>query len=366
MKQSAIYQFKKSGVNTSDFFVCCLIILFCLGPTTSSLAQEDEKPSLFKRIFTRPGYDSNYVESYYHFLHVTLVAVNQNHRTSISSPDPNVTVSVRPNTMTTYGFGLDYKFLTIELTRAIDAISKPEPSKGESKSYSFRLGYTGRRILGSALIQSHSGMYISNPDEFMPNWNVQTQGYPKRPDIKSTVLFGSLNYFFNHTRYSTMASLWQIDRQKKSAGSWVAGITASLSSIKGDTALIPPLPPSITSETGRLVSGTNYLTGINFGYCHNFIYRKIFFNINLIPGINIQFGEYQTDNLTTKTAQTNVGLHGDFRATTGYNGERYYWGAYYSNYLIHNPISEFIELNQFNSYFRLFIGRRFDLRKKHP
>lgn len=325
-----------------------------------------EKPSFFKKIFTRPTYDTNYVESYYNnYLHITLVNLNQKHRSVISSPDPNTRVSIRPNTKATYGVGIDYKFLTIELTKAIDAISKPNPEKGESRSFALRLGYTGRRILASALIQSHTGMYVSNPEDFLPNWDVSKDGYPKRPDIKSTILFGSLNYFFNHRKYSTMASLWQIDRQKKSAGSLVVGMTASLSSLIGDTALVPPLPPSVDGDIGRLVSGTNYMSGINAGYCHNFIYRKkIFVNINLIPGINIQFGEFKTDNYTSRSYRSNLGIHGDFRVTAGYNGELYYGGIHYSNYMLRNNISKSLDIDQFNSYLRLFIGRRFDLSRK--
>ncbi len=361
--QSVKHISKKSEVLTSDFFVYSILFLLCFGHTSLIYAQE--KPSLLKKIFTKPTYDTNYVETYYdNFLHVTLVALNQNHRTTISTSIPDVHVSVRPNTMTTYGFGLDYRFFTIELTKAFDAVSKPDPDKGKSQSFAFRLGYTGRRILASALIQSHTGMYISNPEDCLPNWDVPTKGYPKRPDMKSTLLFGSMNYFFNHTKYSTMASLWQIDRQKHSSGSLVTGVTASLSSIEGDTALIPPQPPVVYGDPGRLVKEKNYLTGINFGYCHNFIYRKkIFFNIFLIPGVNIQFGSYSTDANISKTYVSRIGIHGDFRATAGYNGERYYYGVHYSNYMSRNNLSEFLDLNQFNSYLRLFLGRRFDLRK---
>jgi hypothetical protein len=354
---------KKSVAHATDFFVWLPLFIGLSIPIT---IHAQEKTSILKKILTRATYDTNYVESYYsHHLHVTLVSLSQNQLTTISTVDPNISISIKPNTSNTFGIGLDYKFLTLEITREIDAISKPDPNKGESESYSFRLGYTGRRVLCSALIQSHSGMYISNPEDFVPNWDVNTQGYPKRPDIVNTLLFGSMNYFFNHYRYSTMASLWQIDRQKKSAGSVVAGITASVSTLKGDSALTPPLPSVGNTDPARLVSETNYLTGLNVGYCYNFIYRKkLFLNFNVVPGVNIQFGEYKTNKTNTKTYNSNLGVHGDIRITGGYNGELYYCGAHYSNYIMHNNISDFLDINQFNSYLRFFIGRRFDLRRK--
>lgn len=339
-------------------------IFFC----SLTLAIQAQQKTLLKKILYKAPYDSNFVESYYDdYLHVTLVNLRPNHRIAISSYDREKKVSLRPNTQATYGFGLDYKFLTIELTKAFEVISTKDPEKGESQIFSFRIGATGQRILASALIQSYQGLYISNPEVVAPNWDLEAKGYPKRGDVTSTVLFGSLNYFFNHTRYSTMASLWQIERQKKSAGSLVTGLTASQTSITGDSALTPVNVNPLYSKTERLKKGTNYLVGANFGYAYNFIFRKvIFFNVFFIPGVNLQYGTYETDQNKTHKYSSNVGLHGDFRIIGGYNGRKYYGGVHYSNYMFQNNLESNLEVNVYNSYLRVFFGRRFDLtpRKK--
>lgn len=341
-------------------YLLTIIICCCLFTLRA------QEKSVFGKIFTKPKYDSNYVESYYEdYLHVTLVNLRPNHRISISDFNNNQKVSLRPNTRAAYGFGLDYKFLTIELSKAFDALSSPNPDKGTTKSFSLRMGLTGHRVLASALIQSYQGMYISNPQTVLPSWDVQANGYPRRADIVSTILFGSLNYFFNHTRYSTMASLWQIDRQKKSAGSAVLGITASSSALSGDSSLTPQVNTNTIAPNEHIKQGNNYLAGINMGYAYNLIFKKkIFFNAFFIPGFNLQYGTYETDQGQTRHYSSNLGVHGDLRLIGGYNGKRYYWGIHYSNYFFQNNIETNLDINSFNSYLRLFVGSRFDLSRK--
>jgi hypothetical protein len=331
-----------------------------------AVALRAQEKSLFQKLITKPKYDSNYVESYYEkFLHVTLVSLRPNHRITISDFANNQKVSLRPNTRASYGFGLDYKYFTIELSKAFGALSKTDPNKGTTESFSLRVGYTGRRVLASALIQSYQGMYISNPESVIPNWDLNANGYPKRADIQSTILFGSLNYFFNHVRYSTMASLWQIDRQKRSSGSAVLGITASQSTLSGDSALAPQGNLRTYNPNERIKRGTNYLAGVNFGYAYNLIFKKkIFFNVFFIPGFNLQYGEYETNNNQTRHYSSNLGVHGDLRLIGGYNGERYYYGIHYSNYFFQNNLETNLDINSFNSYLRLFVGTRFDLSRK--
>jgi hypothetical protein len=325
-----------------------------------------QEKSLLKKIFTHPKYDSNYVESYYeNYLHLTLINLRPNHRISIADISNNERVSLRPNTRTTFGFGLDYKYFTIELTKAFDAISMPNPNKGTTKSFSLRIGATGHRFLASALIQTYKGMYISNPQTVLPNWDLEKDGFPKRADISSTILFGSLNYFFNYTRYSTMASLWQIDRQKRSAGSAILGLTASQSTLFGDSSLTPRLIPAANDPNEHIKRGTNLLAGINFGYAYNFIFKKkIFINALFIPGFNLQYGTYETTEGEIRNYRSHLGTHGDIRLIGGYNGVRYYYGVHYSNYFFQNNLESKLDINSFNSYLRIFIGRRFDLSRK--
>jgi len=317
-----------------------------------SNAQESKLKKLFRRI----PYDSSYVESYYdHWLHVTLIANSQGLYESFYNAGKNVSATYRPNNVFRFGFGLDYNIFSMEYTHSIDFIDKPNPKKGNTESFNLRLGLTGRRLLASLVIQNYKGMYNSNPEElFKAKIPIKDT---IRPDIRTEMVFGGLNYFFNHKKYSSMASLWQIDRQKKSAGSWVVGVTASYVHIGSEKGFVPD---SIVSGKGVITDNYNYMAGINIGYAYNFIIRKKWFiNMMLIPGLNIQSG-FNTDDDRQKTFYgVKPGYHGDARIIAGYNGELWYYGVHSANYLLSNSIKDNIDVNFGYTYFRIFLGRRF-------
>ncbi len=340
-----------------------LIAILCFMFSVAS--GQTQKPSLAKRLFKRAPYDTNYVDSYYdHYLHATALSVLQNQDIAISNARDKVNVNFSPNTAFRFGFGLDYRYLSLEFSQTINAIDAPNPRKGNTQNFSLRLGVTGRRLLGSMLIQSYKGVYMSNPQEVYPNWS-QPNTYPLRGDIISEVILGSLNYFFNHSKYSTMASLWQIDRQKKSAGSFTAGLTMSKARIKADSSFIPFATVVASNPYERLKEGNNYLFGINGGYGYNFILGKRFFvNGLIIPGIDFQITKSTNISNISSESQLKIGYHGDLRLIAGYNGERYYGGAHYSNYYMVNRVESDVDVNLFNGYFRIFFGRRFDLQPK--
>lgn len=340
-------------------FITILCFLF------SDASAQTEKPSLMKRLFKRAPYDTSYVDSYYdHFLHVTALSVLQSHDIGVTNIRDKVAVNFSPNTAFRFGIGLDYRIFSLEFSQVINAIDAPDPKKGKTENFSLRLGVTGRRLLGSMLIQSNRGVYISNPQQVYPNWNASNP-FPLRRDIVSEVLLGSLNYFFNHERYSTMASLWQIDRQKKSAGSLTAGLTASIAHLKADSSFIPLEVTVASNPNERLKEGYNYLIGLNVGYGYNFIFLKKFFvNGLFIPGIDFQVSQSTNVSNIKLASRPGVGYHGDLRLIAGYNGIRYYGGAHYSNYYIVNKVESDVDVNLFNGYIRFFLGRRFDLRSK--
>jgi hypothetical protein len=322
-----------------------------------------QNKSFFKRVFQRAEYDSNYVVSYYdHFLHITPIALLLNHELELRSKTQNAALVYKPNNAFRFGLGVDYRYLSIEYTQTIDLLDAPAKNKGVTNSFGLRLGVTGRRILATLILQSYDGMYLSNTGDFTPQLGIAAGEYLRRRDIKSDLAFGSLNYFFNHRKYSTMASLWQIDRQKKSAGSLVTGIKASAGVIKSDSSMVPKPIYSDFKDNEKLTESTYYLMGINFGYAHNFVVAKKFFaNLMFVPGLNVQFGSYTTASAGRQDYSTRVGYHGDIRGIIGYNGERYYYGIHYSNFLFNNRLDENLSVNSFNTYFRIFLGRRFDL-----
>jgi hypothetical protein len=319
----------------------------------------------YKQLFKRASYDTSYVTSYYNnHLHVTIIGINQALELIVKNNETNKRNIYNPNDGPRIGIGLDYNFLSIEYSKEFSTQKNDINKSLKSQSTSFRFGITGRRILASALVQQIDGMHLDNPNENDPTWNPSNTTKPLRKDIVTTSVLGSLNYFFNHKRYSTMASLWQIDRQKKSAGSFNAGITFSYFRIHSDSA-IGPRNQDTNSNYFPIQSNLNYLYGINFGYAYNFIWKKNFFaNIFFIPGVNLQFGSENRGQNRTEDYYAKPGIHGDLRLMAGYNGKLYYGGIHYANYFLFSKLKTDTDFDIFNEYFRFFIGRRFDMKKQ--
>lgn len=314
-------------------------------------------------LLNRLKYDSTYVESYYdHFLHVTLVTTSMYQSLDVSGSGNNRLITYEPNNAYRFGIGLDYRFMSLEYTQTIDALDIPDPVLGNTRSTALRLGVTGRRFLASALIQRFRGMYISNPED------LQSQGVVLqnriRGDLLSEMVLGSVYYFFNPQQFSAMAGLWQIDRQKKTAGSFAAGITFSVSHLLADSTLIPSYLLLNPVATDLIKENYNYLVGMNAGYACTLVEKhRLFLHFLMLPGLNVQYSKIKTETGEETSYKARAGYHGDLRIVAGYNGELYYGGVHYSNYFNSNTIQSTVDVNQFNTYFRVFFGRRLDVRR---
>jgi hypothetical protein len=354
----------KSEVCASDFFMRYLFLFICSFCAVVATPQV-KKQGVLGKIFGKITYDSNYVKSYYDALHITVVAIQRNHDIEIFDRSTRSQLNFKPNNSFNYGFGLDWKFLTIELSRSIPYLSVKDERKGATESFTARFGLTGKKFLASALVQVYQGMYISNPQQVFPNWNVEKDGYPLRNDISSVVVFGSMYYNFNASRFSLMSSLWQLDRQLKSAGGWLTGLTLNANSIVSDTAIAPGNQVLTIDPSQKINQSSNVLIGANAGYGYTYVWGKnIFASGLLMPGLNVQSASVVLTDGSQNTFNTQIGLHGDLRIIAGYNGSKWYTGVHYANYFIQNRISESVEINLFNSYLRLFIGKRFDVSRR--
>lgn len=342
-----------------------IVLIGCIVCFQAAFAQI-QPPSFLRKIFGKTIYDSSYVKSHYDDLHITSVAILRNHEVDIFDRVSRQRLIFKPNTTMTFGMGIDYKFFTLELSRSIAAIAPANANKGKTQSTTLRFGLTGKKFLASALLSVYQGMYLSNARDVIPSW---TEGYPQRPDLTSVVLFGSVYYNFNSSRYSTMASLWQLDRQIKSAGSWLTGITLNINAVGADTGiatqqLLPLSTTTIDPSNNITASGTS-LIGINVGYGYNLIFSKHFFTSFLfMPGINSQNASFTKIDGSVVNTPSKIGIHGDIRLMAGHNGPYWYYGIHYANYFVQNRITESVQVNLFNSYLRFFIGRRFSFQKK--
>lgn len=104
------------------------------------------------------------------------------------------------------------------------------------------------------------------------------QGSEKRTIEKGALhqsaLQANFQYVFNHRRFSYPAAFSQTYLQKKSAGSWLAGLSFRQTAVKADANAASGLP-SLRLRMAML--------GIGGGYGYNFVHRQWLFHLSANP-----------------------------------------------------------------------------------
>jgi hypothetical protein len=252
---------------------------------------------------------------------------------------------------------LDYKWFTIEYTSTFGAVA--DPARGQTKLNSLGFGLTGRKFWFRNFFQNTQGYYLQNPQYFFPDFNPSTDSYPSRADLQSFTYFANLNYGFNHRKFSNMAALWQLERQKKSAGSFTTGLTFAVASYTADSALIPPAYQELFPKSEFIEGFSLLLAGVNVGYLHTFAFgktKKWFVSLALIPGVSYQKGlAVQADDTDSRTEEK-IGLQGEARLVFGYNGDRWYTSVSSVSYAITTRFDQATPFSQGYHYARFVVG----------
>lgn len=268
-----------------------------------------------------------------------------------------------PNENFNLGAGVNYKWLGLSLAFNFGFINEPDKKlKGETKSLDLQFDTYLPKYVISGNFQVYKGFYWSNPDEFYKNWNT-SDSLVILPELTTINLGAHAFYVFNNERFSLKAAYQSTERQVKSAGSFVTGVKTSIYGILNDSSLLPPqliaLYPNVKDISG--ISVINL--GGSFGYSYTYILKEYYyFNLTLMLGLNLQTAYFFDPSGDFLTDEHSISTNGTFRFAAGCNKEKYYYGIslFSDSYQIKN--SENSEFTYSYGKFRIFYGRRFDLK----
>ncbi len=311
-----------------------------------------------------PGYNSNYIKSYYDDLCLTIPAVLKGSEL-VFNGNNGTDLNYQTNMPINYGFGIDYRWLTFEYTRSVPVLSSIDPKRGQTEAWGFGFGLTGRKFWFKNFIEVYQGYHLSNSEVIDPNYlqNHQSEYY-FRPDITTLSYFASLNYGFNHRKFSNTASLWNLEQQKKSAGSWTVGTSFGFDIMLGDSAFVPGAVKSEFEGIEDLQIVVSSFLGINFGYLYQWvIVDNYVLSAALIPGLSLQSADIGFTDGTSRSFSNTLGGHSEFRLGFNYSNDIWYGGATLSSYAITNDQYINTPLDQVFSYYRFFVGYRFKIKR---
>ena len=340
------------------------ILLLVLGILGSPMAATAQFWDFVYRVLNGdtaswPDYDTTYIESYRDDLALSAVTSYQGSSIAVKRKDGDA-LTYTTNTTLQYGIGLDYKWLGIEASFSIPGLGTLDPDRGTTKIKSLGFGYTGRSWWFRNYFRNGEGYSPNNPTRVDPDWS-DGDPYPYRDDIRNFTYVASLNHGFNAERFSYNAAIWQMERQKRSAGSLIAGATFWYSETNWDEPLIPAYDAAAYEATTEdLNAARTWVFSLTGGYSYTVVIGKHgFINALAVPGLG--FRQVRMDLVQGGDTGTGWEVAGtaEFRLGMGYIGDRWYAAITGNSYRSIGPIPPDVFLAQDLFNMRGAIGWRF-------
>lgn len=315
--------------------------------------------------------DTNYIVSYADIFTPRFVIIGKSSEFTLRNTDANDTddrvdqLTFSPNDPLNLGFGFTYKWLGLNFAFNFPFINNDNDKYGKTKRFDLSTHFYGRRLIFDLGFQWYKGYYLANPLGVVPGWQ-DGDPYPSRGDISTTSFGGAGYYVFKHNKFSYRSAFTFNERQKKSAGSPVLGAGFSYYFVRADSSLVNSdyhvKLDSLNLEKANL--GNIYAIG---GYAQNFVVKYFFLSLTL--GLGFGLG---TDKLVFedqgKVRNTGLSLDFIFRASVGYNNDKFYVGLSMYNKGFSLSPSKNIALSYSYTSFNIYAGYRFYnlFKKKEP
>lgn len=230
-----------------------------------------------------------------------------------------------PNTTLNMGVGATYKNLTLNLAYGFGFLN-PEKGKGETKYLDAQAHVYPRKMVIDLFLQLYKGFYLTDGLGAAAGEN-----YLTRPDMKIQKIGASVQYVFNHGKFSYRAAFLQNEWQKKSAGTFLLGAEMYGGLAHEESNLIPDAlidDPSRNFKTIRF-----FELGPNAGYAYTLVIKKHFFvTASATANLGVGYSTHHGEN--GRHTQWGINPNYFLRGFAGYNSSRWSINANY----VHNNV----------------------------
>lgn len=245
------------------------------------------------------------------------------------------------NNKITFSLGAIYRGIGVGIA------VNPAKLKGVYKDYEFNLNYNSRHLSLDFSYQRSESLAGDITGD-------RGEQHLVAGDVRMKVFNMAGYYNFNHRRFSFPAAFTQSFIQRRSAGSWLAGVSYQGGSVKTTSKLKDRSPnaPNVRIYVGHI--------GIGGGYGYNWVLgNKWLFHFSMVPTFVIYNRNNMTVNGERKEAQhMRFNMIFNERAAIVHNfSSRYFAGA---TLVMNNSVfdDKNVVINQNKWYARAFIGMR--------
>jgi len=224
-------------------------------------------------------------------------------------------VRYRPNTTLNMGIGATYGWATLNLAYGFGFLN-PNEGRGKTRYLDLQFHNYGRRITVDLMGSFYSGFYLAPRGKAMASANE----YYLRPDLKINAGGATVQYVFNHGKFSYRAAFLQNEWQKRSAGSLLAGLDLYIGSIQTDSSMTPTaLDRPVAARA--LTQMRFFELGPTLGYAYTYVYNRHFFitgagSLSLSAGLNSYYYGGNKTHITGVTPNTLFKVAGGYNSAT--------------------------------------------------
>jgi hypothetical protein len=306
--------------------------------------------------YPRPRSDSlrrQYIRSYPEYFFIWPVVKQRSLDFELTPSGAREGVFYQSNRPYSLGVGVYLFELGLELAFAIPTDERSRQLYGESDATDLQLNVLGKKWGGDLFYQRYRGFYLEDESVKIAS-NVP---YPQRPDITTRNFGVSLNYTFNHNRFSFRSAYNYVERQLRSAGSFLLFGNLSSFTAAGDSAILGQPYLARFSEDARVQEIRTTSLSVAPGYTYSLIFKGFFLNGTLAVGPAYNWLKY-ADADGPDEFDTKFNLFVAARLGIGYNGDRFFGGVSVMNQSTTARL-EHAELNSANGIFKMVVGYRF-------
>ena len=264
-----------------------------------------------------------------------------------------------PTLGTKLGIYFGWRWIFLGYTFDVEDLFGSNKNKSKKKEMSLNL-YSSRfgvdlyyRKTGNDFkLRSISGF----PQEFQSSHNIHFDG------LESKIKGLNAYWIFNHRKFSYPAAYSQSTNQRRSAGSFMAGLSYSQHNISFDCEKLPAsilqqLSPSLRFNH---IKYSDYSLG--FGYGYNWVFAKNWVsNLSLLPSIGYKKSRIDDNDFKNESWIKDINFDLITRAAIVYNNAKYFVGA---SLVLHTYDYRKPNLSVTNSFGTLRIYAGFNFWKK--
>ncbi|MBL7932609.1 MAG: DUF4421 family protein [Bacteroidia bacterium] len=310
---------------------------------------------------TNSDLDSTYIRSLKHKLTLALPVAKKYYGFNYTDLGNSKILRFSPNNYYYVGFNIGNIILNFGFYPGIRFGAKP--GRGNTRMKDLQLTLIGRRVITDVNYQDYSGFYLFNYRDYsatVPDMNTILI----RPDISSFFFGVNTMFVFNYKKYSLRGSFSFTDIQRKSVGSFMAGLYHSYFLGTSDSSFIPlALRNEFSPELRTINRISIYTLGLSAGYGYSFVYKKIILTAAFNIGAGAQINNYETNDKVGHALPINASLHLNSKAAIRYDNYRFFVGlmSNYSNNYALSP--RLFNTETYTARLVLFCGYRFNIKQ---